>query len=230
MKCTAVLFDFDDTLVDSWQPRAVALQRVFDESAIEVPTAGEFFLGLKGGPLGPELSRLEADLGRELDLYERYLRNYWFKEPGQLRLYTGVQSLLDRLATVQTKLGIVTAKRRSFEILGRQVGAEHEMRELDILDRFHVVVGLEDVTNPKPHPETIELALSHLGIRPNEALVVGDSAADIAAAQAAGCWSCWATWGVRQGHGGLNDSSIPDVVAAGPERVSQFLELKSSMS
>ena len=165
MKCTAVLFDFDDTLVDSWQTQAVALQRVFDESAIEAPTAEEFFLGLKGGPLGRGLARLEADLGRQLDLFEQYLHNYWLKEPGQLRLYPGVQSLLDRLATAQTKLGIITAKRRSFEVLGRQVGAEHEMLELDILDRFHVVVGFEDVTNPKPHPETIELALSHLGIR-----------------------------------------------------------------
>ncbi len=227
MKCTTVLFDFDDTLVDSWLPRTAALQRVFDASAIQAPTAGEVLLGIKGGPLEHELARMESDLGRELDLYEQYRRIYWLKEPGQLRLYPGIQALLDRLATAEAKLGIVTAKRRSFEILGRQAGAEHEMRELNITDRFHVVVGFEDVNNPKPHPETIDLALSHLGIRPDEALVVGDSAADIAAAQAAGCRSCWATWGIPQGHMGLNGST-PDLVASGPEVVSQFLGLESS--
>ena len=163
MKCNAVLFAFDDTLVDSGRPREAALQQVFDASAIEAPPSGEFLLGLKGAPLEYELDRLESSLGRELDLFWQFRRIYWLKEQGQLRLFAGIQTLVDQLAVADAKLGIVTAKQRSFEILGRQVGAEYEMRELDNADRFHVVVGFEDVTNPKPHPETIELALSPAG-------------------------------------------------------------------
>ena len=63
--------------------------------------------------------------------------------------------------------------------------------------RFSVVVGFEDVARHKPYPEGVELALERLGVLPEEALLVGDSAADIEAARAAGCPSCHATWGIQ---------------------------------
>ena len=62
---------------------------------------------------------------------------------------------------------------------------------------FSVVVGFEDVARHKPDPEGVELALGRLGVLPKEALLVGDSAADIEAARAAGCPSCYATWGIQ---------------------------------
>ena len=57
-------------------------------------------------------------------------------------------------------------------------------------------MGFESVTNHKPHPEGVLLALERLGADPGQCVVVGDTPADIGAAQAAGCWSCLATWGI----------------------------------
>lgn len=49
-----------------------------------------------------------------------------------------------------------------------------------------VIVGREDVENLKPHPEELELALKRLGVKANQAMMVGDTSHDIQSAQALG--------------------------------------------
>lgn len=82
---------------------------------------------------------------------------------------------------------------RNFESDGRLCGASHELNDLGVANLFSVVVGFEDVLRHKPDPEGIELAMARQSVLPKEALLVGDSAADIEAAKAAGCPSCYAT-------------------------------------
>jgi phosphoglycolate phosphatase len=75
-------------------------------------------------------------------------------------------------------LGIVSTKfRRRLEAVLEREG---------LRARFDVIVGGDDVTNPKPAPEALLLALSMLELAPTEALYVGDSSADGMAARAAG--------------------------------------------
>jgi len=210
-----VLFDLDDTLVDSFEARVSALGKVFVEAGIGSPTAGEFLIGLHGRQLKEALVQLEAEIGMELDLFERYRRAYWTKKPGQIRLYPDISMCLERLHSRGVRLGIVTQKVREFEIDGHRTGAMAEMRELGISDTFSVVVGFEDVTYHKPHPEAVHVALSRLGAAPQETLVVGDSRADIEAAQRASCWSCHATWGISIDQAGLGDVQV-DLVAETP--------------
>lgn len=87
---------------------------------------------------------------------------------------------------------------------------------MGVFDLFSVLVGFEDVTRYKPDPEGVNIALERLGAPPHETLLVGDSGADIAAAQAAGCWSCHAIWGIPVSEHSL-DSVKPDMVARTPE-------------
>jgi phosphoglycolate phosphatase-like HAD superfamily hydrolase len=49
-----------------------------------------------------------------------------------------------------------------------------------------IVIGLEDVTNPKPHPEALEKALSLLGTEPGMSFYTGDTDIDMKTAVAAG--------------------------------------------
>jgi pyrophosphatase PpaX len=58
-----------------------------------------------------------------------------------------------------------------------------------------VLIGAEDVTNHKPHPEPLLRALAQLGAPPAQALYVGDSTHDIAAARAAQMSVAAAAWG-----------------------------------
>ncbi len=133
-----------------------------------------------------------------------------------IRLYPGVASMLQALQRLGTKLGIVTQKGRLFEIEGRLAGAAKELEELGIAALFSVIVGFEDVTNYKPHPEGVALAMARLGTGPRETLMVGDSPADIGAARAAGCWSCHATWGLSAAGQAVGDVGA-DIVAETPE-------------
>ncbi len=212
----AILFDLDDTLIDSFQARVEALQQAFTGTGVLPSTAVEFLRNLKGGQLMTALAQLETEAGSEYGLIDRYRNAYWNKEIGVLTLYPGVEPLLRELHSRGVKLGVVTQKGREFQVGERRAGAAEEMAELGISDMFSVIVGFEDVSNYKPHPEGVNLALRWLGVTPYETLVVGDSAADIGAARAAGCWSCQATWGIPEYQRGDGDFGA-DMVAETPD-------------
>jgi pyrophosphatase PpaX len=57
------------------------------------------------------------------------------------------------------------------------------------------VVGADDVTEPKPHPEPVQRALQALGATPEEAVFVGDSVHDMASGRAAGVATAAVLWG-----------------------------------
>ena len=215
MRLSTVLFDFDDTIVDSLQARVNALASVFNRAGIDAD-AEAFMLGLKGRQLKYALDDLEAHDGRNLGLFEGYRSAYWGNEPGALKLFPDVAEMLQELYCSGFKLGIVTQKGRDIEIDGRQVGAWYEMEELGIQHMFPVIVGFEDVTRYKPDPQGIHMALDQLQADAAASLFVGDGAADIEAALAAGCWSCHAVWGIPQEERIL-DGVRPHAVAESPQ-------------
>lgn len=51
-------------------------------------------------------------------------------------------------------------------------------------DQPKPIVGREDVEHGKPHPEAIEIALSHLGLKSDQVVLVGDTYHDLEAAHA----------------------------------------------
>ncbi|MDP3758649.1 MAG: HAD-IA family hydrolase, partial [Candidatus Daviesbacteria bacterium] len=60
---------------------------------------------------------------------------------------------------------------------------------------FKVIVTPTDVKNPKPDPESVLKALEILGVKPNKAVFIGDSPADIAAGKAANVKTIAALYG-----------------------------------
>jgi phosphoglycolate phosphatase-like HAD superfamily hydrolase len=58
------------------------------------------------------------------------------------------------------------------------------------------VIGLDDVTTPKPSPEGLILALERLGASPARAVFVGDSDHDVEAGRRAGVTVWRAVWGL----------------------------------
>ncbi len=213
---TTVLFDFDDTLVDSFRARVDALSQTFSGAGLSHISPVDFFNNLNGGQLETALADVEVEAGTAQGLMKRYREAYWTKEPGMLTVYPGIQQLLQELSSRGIKLGLVTQKDRDSEVGGRRAGVMAEMAEVGILDLFSVIVGFEDVANYKPHPEGVNLAMSRLDARAGETVVVGDSVADIGAARAAGCWSCHATWGLPAQENGYMDFKA-DMVAETPD-------------
>ena len=215
---TTVLFDLDDTLVDSFSARLAALQLVFSDVGIHSPTAKEFLCSQDGSAIDQGLSQLETARGMAHGLFERFRRAYWLRERGIISLYPGIEAVVQELYRRGVKLGVITQKRRAFELEGHQAGALKELQQMGIAGLFSVIVGFEDVTLHKPHPEPVYLALGNLKSRPRETIFVGNSAADVGAATAAKCWSCLATWGIGKTgdhHSGLG----ADLVVQTPEEL-----------
>ena len=150
-------------------------------------------------------------------LSEAYRDFYWSKRPGLISLFPRIRALLHDLHSSGCRLGVFTQKDREFEIEGLRYGAPNELDELGVASLFSVVVGFEDVARHKPDPEGFELALNRFGVLAKDALLVGDSAADIEASKAAGCPSCHATWGIPADT--VPPGTSPDYVARSPSEL-----------
>jgi phosphoglycolate phosphatase len=55
-----------------------------------------------------------------------------------------------------------------------------------LTDDFDLVVSAQDVSRPKPHPESFQRILEHFGLTPHDAIYIGDSQVDEAFAANSG--------------------------------------------
>ena len=227
-RLTTVLFDLDDTLIDSFNARVVALYQVFESFDIHDQAASEFMRGSGGKQLKTALAELETKLGISVGLYESYRESYWTKFTDTIRPYSGVKQLLSEIRIQGLSTGVVTQKSRGFQIKGRSAGAARELKHAGLSDMFPTVIGMEDVRRYKPHPEGIRLAMELLVSSPEHTLMVGDSFPDIEAGRAAGCWTCHATWGLPEDHRTL-DGLEPDIVAATPAELSKLISAQQAI-
>lgn len=107
-------------------------------------------------------------------------------------LFPGVVNGIKALRTHGIATGLVTLQSRS---------RLPWLLPPDVLALLDITVCREDAT-PKPAPDGLLLALSQLGVAPYEAVFVGDTLGDIAAARAAGTVPIGVGWGYA-GHQAL---------------------------
>ena len=93
-------------------------------------------------------------------------------------LFEGAEDALRRLKEAGLKLAIATNDRRS--------DAEESFRMAGVLSLFDAVVGADEVENPKPSPDMIQLACERCGTEPGNMIYFGDQPTDMRAGRAAG--------------------------------------------
>lgn len=182
----AALFDWDGTLADSREAllstwREVTQQvlgRVYPATEDEVLTV----LSRRGADLFPALSG-SAELGRRLEAC--FNDSYPHHAARGVRVFPGVTAALARLRCHGISVGVVTNKARS------RYGAD----ATELASLIDVAVCAEDVASAKPDPEGVHRALAALDARGGHAVLVGDSAVDVATANAAGIPAIGVTWG-----------------------------------
>lgn len=60
------------------------------------------------------------------------------------------------------------------------------LKSSHLFDHFDLIIGNDEVKNPKPHPEIYLTAFERLGVQPHECLIVEDSPHGIESAKASG--------------------------------------------
>ncbi len=180
----AILYDFDYTLADSSPGIIECVQYAFQCLRLEIPPA-EAICRTIGRSL-PEtfcvLANGAAAASPPEELESEFIRLFVGRADEimvqRTRLLPGVKTTLATLRRRGLRQGVVTTKfRRRIE----SVLARERCRET-----MDVIVGGDDVVEPKPAPEGILRALASLHLAPADCLYVGDSPVDAAAAQAAG--------------------------------------------
>lgn len=173
MNNTAVLFDFDGTLVDS----DACIHQCFLHMFETYGKKEDFTEQLKDEVLGPPLFDMLHHLFPNQDPYKLV------QEYGQYQLKDDVQCMivcmpncLDTLRYLKGKgykIGVISVRKHD-SIL-------YHMHRLHMDPYIDVVLGADDVTKPKPNSEGIETAMKLLNVV--DCVYVGDAPTDIQAAK-----------------------------------------------
>lgn len=179
----AVLFDLDGTLLDSAPDIGAALNAALASvglAALELDHIKTMVGGgahllcsraLAAGPRGG--ATISADA-----LLEKFIAHYEAHPCERSVLYPGARDSLERLKRQGLSLGLVTNKP---DRLTQVIVDALALRPL-----FGCILGGQPALRLKPDPDMLLRACKLLGVAPHEALMVGDSRADLGAARSAG--------------------------------------------
>ncbi len=173
----AVLFDWDNTLVDTMPLIVLSINQALTHFDMEPWTAEDV---KKKTQLSARdsLPVLFGDRWQEaLTIYRDF---YHQNHLAQLKPFDEALSLLDLLAECGVKIGLVSNK------VGDTL--RNEVLHLGWEDRFGAMIGSGDADKDKPHADPALLALSQLGVSPaQDVWFVGDATVDWDCAKNAGC-------------------------------------------
>jgi phosphoglycolate phosphatase len=176
LKPTAILFDWDNTLVDTWPIIHRALSATLT------------YMGHEPWPI----ERVKADAKRSMrdyfpDLFgdrwqeasDRYQQDYRSIHLEEIRALKGAEDMLKALTANDVFVALVSNK--------RGVSLRLEVNKLGWEKYFKASVGADDAERDKPHPAPAHLALKGTGIEDGPHIwFVGDTGVDLECAQALG--------------------------------------------
>ena len=178
----AVLIDLDGTLVDSAPDIVEASNRMLVELGAPALSSAlvASFIGNGVATLVQRLMNASQGLLHIDDAAARamFFRHYHETNGRFSRLFPGVLTGLAALRQAGYRLGCVTNKPIAYtEPLLKAFGLERYLQ---------AVVGGDSITQMKPDPAPLIYACALLGVERDQAVLVGDSHVDAAAARAAG--------------------------------------------
>jgi len=168
-----ILFDLDGTLIDSTEAIVSSFQDSFEYFGNTPPKKDEI-TKLIGYPLEIMYSSLGVDEKKVSDFVTVYKKYYRQRSKPMTQLLPNATKAIE-LASSFATLGIVTTKTGLY--------SKELLKYMNIMQYFEVIIGREDVTNPKPHPEPILKALKLLNADKSKSWMIGDTTMDLEAAK-----------------------------------------------
>ena len=208
------IFDFDGTLVDS----APGIVEVMKDVVIELNLDDKVldtWSTLVGIPLLRQMEILFPDQSNEFheDLANKYRAKYDTRVIEICPLFPHLQPMLELLRKNDVLITIATSKRRH---LVEEVLDHHQLSGY-----FTMIVGAQDVTNHKPHPESVHITMEKLKVEPAHTVVIGDSSFDLDMAKNAGVDAIGVITGIHTRD--LLQKSSPRHIVNGLEQVTPLI-------
>ena len=186
-----ILFDLDGTLIDSTEAILESFHVAFKYFNDEVPN-DELIKAEIGHPLDVMFVTLGVDETKVSEYVDAYKMHYREISCAKTILLEDAKKAVE-LAYKYATLGVVTTKTAKYSI---------ELLEyMGLMEYFSVLVGREDVQNPKPNPEPIQKALAKLPSDTSSIWMIGDTCMDMLAARSANVGSV----GVSCGYGSIEN-------------------------
>lgn len=208
-KLKAVIFDIDGTLT-STNELIFATFNFMTRKYLNNSMTDREIISLFGPTEEMIIEKWFPDKHNEVknDYYNFYANNHHMAS-----LYDGIEDLIRYLKSAQMILTIFTGKgRRTSEIT---------LEKLKLLQYFDLIVTGSDVINHKPHHEGLEKILSHFNLNRDEVIFIGDSSADIKAANAANISIASVVWDSYEKE--LVKSLNPNLCFESVQALSQYL-------
>lgn len=192
MPIKLIIFDLDGTLIDSSRDITDAINYAIGPYGLSplttkdtIKLVGEGISRLIEKLLSTTIFNGDDDVRRTV--MDRFLEYYSAHLLDNTDTYPNVRFTLERLKGY--KKAVISNKR---EALSRRI-----LEGLGLINLFDTIIGSDSTPEKKPSPLPILRVLAELDVKPQEAIIVGDSNLDIEAGRAAGLRTVSVTYGYR---------------------------------
>jgi beta-phosphoglucomutase len=184
-RISCVLFDLDGVLVDATEWHYVALNRALALFGFDI-TRYEHLSDYNGLPTRKKLQMLSVEKGLPQALHDTLsrLKQVYTRDEilTRCRPVFEKEYMLSRLRKEGYRMAVCSNSiRESLRMMVQQSGLE---------TYFEFLVSNEDVSRPKPNPEIYATAMTRMGVRPTETIIVEDSLHGLEAARRSGAHIC----------------------------------------
>jgi phosphoglycolate phosphatase len=178
-----IVFDLDGTLVDTAPDLVATLNALLARGGYRTVAYEDARIMIGGGArhmLAQALaSQGVAPAPAALDrLFADFISHYAIHVADRSRPFPGLEAALDRLAAQGDRFAVCTNKLERLSLL--------LLERLGLAGRFAAVCGQDTFGIAKPDPELLRRTIARAGGSLERAVMVGDSAADVAIARGAG--------------------------------------------
>lgn len=190
MKYKAAIFDMDGTILDTLEDLCHTLDYTLEQFGFPKKTVPEMRSYLGNGMRKFIELGAPAGIGEELreKMFEVFAEYYKAHCAIATKPYDGLLPMLDRLKAAGMKIAVVSNKGD----FGVQILCDKYFPQV-----FHYAVGEKTGISKKPAPDMVEAVLKEFGLKPEEAVYIGDSEVDLETARNANMDEVLVTWGFR---------------------------------
>ena len=188
-----VLFDLDGTLLDTLDDLSEAVNHVLTLRGLPQHTRDEYMTMVGHGVRNLVKAALPEGMQADDALIDSALADFKAYYTAHIDVHThpypGMQALVTRLHEAGVQLAVTSNK--------FQEGADYLVGKMFPGIPFAAVLGNRPGFPLKPDPEIVGEVLRRTGVRPEDAVLVGDSPTDMKTAANGGIAAIAVTWGYR---------------------------------